>query len=183
MAAYSRLVQMAFSGQTTCATWGTGPVGTLGDGCVDEAEWTTAALLTVACVAAVYIGTGPLANRAAGTLLAASSAYHVLYGEGHMGIAIDTAADGDVFHGVMLGLLNTREVTVVALTWAVTVAATCCGDVSPCLRFALWFYGVWAGVCAAGAHSEMPAIDRMLVAFDTVGVVLGVAVFRATADA
>ena len=172
---------MAFHTRGSCTTWGTGPLGTLGDGCADDnAEWATATLLTLTCVAVISRGAGPVANRVAGALLSATCGYRVLFGIGDVEVAVDAGVEGNILHGVVLGIFSTREFTVLALTWAATVTATCCGDVPRCLRLAPWVYCGRAGLCAAAAHSEGLDMNGMFMAFDAVGVVLGAAVFRAS---
>lgn len=102
--------------------YGTGPLGSLGDGCHDAVEGTTVAVLTVATVAAVVAtvrGGGcawgrPLQRAVRVTalaVLAMSSAYHIAFGEDWA----DTAPDD------FRAAVNTRDHTVPTQTAVISI--------------------------------------------------------------
>ena len=169
--------------------YGTGPLGSLGDGCHDAAEGTTVAVLTVATAAAVvatYRSGGcacglPLARTVRITalaVLAMSSAYHIAFGEDWS----DTAPDG------FRAAVNTRDHTVpvqtaviatvwlfaamVGRSWAPLAGCGCCVCVpSPTLVAALALWGAVIVAVAAGVvGSRLPGHrDSLAAATDATG--------------
>ena len=150
-----------------CSGWGTGPIGTAGDGCNDIGEYTFygasgVILLVLMCLAAPSDRFRVLI----GFTLAASSLYHVVYGEGTMSDAIKVAESDSLEHGILLALLNTREVTV--LFFAGFVAWW-----YPSLTSKI--YGLLAGVTATLASWDSISIISGILTFaDGFGVVTGV---------
>lgn len=151
-----------------CATYGTGPLGSAGDGCDDTAEYIVLGVLTVAVVGVAW------ASRAAcvvaGAVLASSSVYHVVFGEGTMAAAVRVAKDDSLGHGIVLAVINTREVTVV-----LTVALIA--------WFLSWVSCAWKARIAANVYALLAAIAVPVAAtledavyldmFDWVGVATG----------
>lgn len=169
--------------------YGTGPLGSLGDGCHDAVEGTTVAVLTVVTVAAVVAtvrGGGcacglPLARTlriTALAVLAMSSAYHIAFGEDWA----DTAPDA------FRATVNTRDHTVPVQTaviatvwlfaaiagrsWAPLAGCGCCVCVpSPTLVAAMALWGAVIVAVAAGVvGSRLPSQrDSLAAATDATG--------------
>lgn len=170
------------AGRANCDTWGTGPLGTLYDGCGsgstgDHAELATVVVLTILVALSVGLSVGRLANRLAGSVLVATSAFHVVWGEGDMNVVTYEADHGDLEHAVVLAAINTREITVTATTAALVGAVSFFGEVSWLARGLLMVYTGWAGLCAWAATSTWSHAGATIAWFDISGVALGVVVF------
>ena len=169
-------------GDPDCADWGRGPVGQIGDGCTDIAEGVVVAVLTVWWTWATVKGWNACATvpAAAGAALAASSLFHVMFGEGDMTTAaavVTGSGDSDsVAHGIVLALVNTREVTVVATVWGVSVAVWLFGAPPPWIRIAIAMYSALTAAAAAAAHIEFATKVKWYIAYDAVGALLGAAI-------
>lgn len=170
------------AGRAQCDTWGTGPIGTLWDGCgagatSDGAELGTAIALAALVAAAVLLSRGRLTNRLAGSVLAATSAFHVVWGEGDFNVVTHEAEHGDVEHAVVLAVFNTREITVPATTAVLTGCVAWFGVAPALTRGLLSLYTAWAGLCAWAATSSWDHAAATIAWFDISGVALGVVVF------
>lgn len=145
---------------TDCDSYGTGPLGTVFDGCGDAAEGAALASLTVAFAAASY--QKPEAIAAA--FLVCTSTFHLVFGEGTIKGSLN---EGISVHSVLLVAVNTREVTVPVVT---ACACRTFGGIG-------LLYSTMA-VALAATVSWVPAI--YYAGFDAAGVVIGTVLFFKT---
>ena len=150
-----------------CSTWGTGPIGTTGDGCYDIGEYVFhGSSLAILILILFLAGPSDRFRVLIGFTLAASSLYHVVYGEGTMRDAIKVAESDSLEHGILLALVNTREITV--LFFAGFVAWWYPSIISKT-------YGLLAGVTAAmTSWDSISTVSGIIIFADAFGVVTGV---------
>ena len=168
--------------------YGTGPLGSLGDGCHDALEGLTVAVLTLATAAAVMAtwrsggcACGPPLARTvritALAVLAMSSLYHIAFGEAWADDAPDDfrAAVNSRDHTVPIQTSVLATVWMVAAlgkSWSPLLGCGCCVCVpSPTMAAAL---GLWVAVIvsvtAGYAGSRMPEQrDALAAATDSTG--------------
>ena len=150
-----------------CPTWGTGPIGTAGDGCHDLVEAIFLGVVT-AIVAAATVRAGPERRVTAllGSTLAASSIYHVVFGEGTIADAVAVAEGGNPPHAAVLALVNSRELTVPATTavvgWWVRTPAAAVAAAAVAISVPL------------ASYDHLPGAVGALAAMDVVGFLCGV---------
>lgn len=160
MAIYLRMGPFPFN--SDCATYGTGPFGTVLDGCGDVEEGLVLAVLTVLFVVATCIR--PHAFAAA--LLCCTSTFHLFFGEG----SFKTSMRADTLpHVARLVAVNTREVTIPVVT------SCLCFFANGGLAGKMYSLLAWA---LAPTVSYLPM--GYFAVFDGVGVVLGGAFYLRT---
>ncbi|MGB0549523.1 MAG: hypothetical protein ACPGR8_10345 [Limisphaerales bacterium] len=156
-----------------CDTWATGPIGTLGDGCNDTAEWA----FNGACVVAVFAVVGATRRLlpAIGAVLACSSLYHVVFGEGTLAEASAVAVSDGAVCGAVLALINTREITLTTQTLVAAVLVQMYGS-------GVEVPAVWAYLCATFTlNLSLAPFDTtatgtgLLLFYDAFGVAIGAA--------
>ena len=152
-----------------CKHFGTGPIGTIDDGCGNDTfELATAIVITVltAGVIIYYRATVPSICL---SILGATSFYHALFGEGNTHIAEKEAIDKGVWRGLVLFLLNTREFTVLITVSVVTFLVW--GYVNCIGKMLLSGYEALTVGAAGIAHLQTnDKIETVLFAYDVLGI-------------
>jgi len=171
------------SARRGCDNWGKGPIGSLWDYCGegargDVAEGITLSLLSLLVIAAMVVGPRDV-NTLAGSVLVATSTFHVLYGEGDMLVVRDMARESWE-RAAVLALVNTREITVLAVTNIIAWIVVRYGTTTLLIGIAISGYCVAAGVCVWLATSTWSQAGDALLVFDITGVLLGIAIMLTT---
>jgi hypothetical protein len=142
-----------------CAEYGTGPVGTVSDGCGDTVEYVGLAVLTVTAVAATCVRPHAFAS----VVLFCTSVFHLVWGEG----TIETSRHVETWnHVAVLIAFNTREVTVPVTT------STLCFFASGSRISAAYALLAWALIPTV---SYLPTV--YFTVFDSLGVLLGAVLY------
>lgn len=149
------LYMWEFPLNTECANYGTGPIGTVYDGCGDTIEFVGLAVLTAFAVAATCIR--PYGFAA--VVLICTSTFHLVWGEGD----IAGSKHAETWqHFVILVALNTREVAVPVTTSVLCFFASG-GRVSAAYALLSW--------ALVPTISYLPV--KYFAVFDGLGVMLG----------
>lgn len=141
-----------------CATWGAGPVGTIGDGCDDTLEYSFAGG-SVAVILGVTFLLAPKAQRVrvfCGLVLAIYALHRLVFGEGTLKQAVSVAEQHSMEKGVAHALLNSREVTVTLVAIAVA-----------------YLYPWWA----TKTNAMLAGIAGVLTSWEELSTVMGVIAF------
>ena len=150
-----------------CETWGSGPIGTLGDGCDDQLEIGVLVGSVVFVAAVLYVYRSVISF--AGALLAATSLYHAIFGEGSLLDVIDNR--DNTGHAIALAAFNTREFTVPMTVGVLSTVVTCCSSAPWFLRLVLYVYAFITTAMAPAAHSG--DTDVAFLIYDLAGVAVG----------
>lgn len=149
-----------------CTVTRTGAIGSIGDGCVDNAEWAVTTILSIVMIVAITVALYKFKIRlqvvaavAASVVVSMSSFYHFLFGEN------DTRTTA----GAATAALDTRNVTVPITLLALAAVPLACG-----FRASALVIGAAAVVALAVTNAAAAQHDAAAAVEDGFGFVSGI---------